>query len=313
MKNLNILFILDPVEMINIDQDTSFALALEAQKRGYNIWVSYLDQLVIDHAKPVCLTKKITFKRENPCYEWASDQERIKLDDFDYILMRKDPPFDEKFFFATHILSLCNKAIVVNRPESLRNAPEKIYALNFPQVNPPSMITSDRNEIKKFLIDSPKGIIVKPLNQCGGAGIYYLSKEDKNFNSLIELSTDNGADYIVVQHYLPEIIKGDKRVICVNGEPLGAILRVPNSDENRGNIHVGADVKRVELCERDLWLVDQVKEKLVQDGLYFVGLDIIGDYITEINVTSPTGIQEILNLGGNDIAKYFWDNITNFN
>jgi glutathione synthase len=312
MNKLDILIVMDPVETININLDTTFALALAAQERDFSVWIAYQDQLIIDHAQPVCITRQVIFKNQNPCFEWISENQRKPLDDFNTILMRKDPPFDEKFFFATHILSLCQEAKVVNRPESLRNAPEKIYGLNFPQINPPSIVTSNSVEIKSFLMDSPKGVIVKPLNQCGGAGIIYLSKQDKNFNSLIELSTKNGSEYIIVQHYLPEIVNGDKRVICVNGDPLGAILRVPDPEEHRGNIHVGAKVKRVELTKRDRWLMDQIRDKLVQDGLYFVGLDIIGDYITEINVTSPTGIQEILKLGGKDIAKYFWDNISTF-
>lgn len=303
---------MDPVETIHINQDTSFALALEAQRQNHEIWVAYVENIMLEGSTPFCKAGQIHFERANPCFKWLSPFSKIAMDSFDYVLMRKDPPFDEHFFFATHILSRCQTAKVINRPESLRNAPEKLYGLNFPQINPPSLVTSDKNEIKHFLNKSPNGVIIKPLNRSGGAGIIYLAEQDKNFNAIIELSTKEGREYIVAQHYLPEIINGDKRVICVNGEPLGAILRIPGSDEHRGNIHVGATVKYVELTKRDHWLVDQIREKLVVDGLYFVGLDIIGDFITEINVTSPTGIQEILALGGNDIARIFWDRIDTF-
>lgn len=306
---MKIAIIMDPVEKVHIDQDTTFALALEAQSRGCQIWYVSADDLMLKKSEPWCTGRAIEFRRDTPCYEWLGEEESRSLEGFDYILMRKDPPFDEKFFFATHILSLCKKAIVVNRPLSLRNAPEKIYGLNFPEINPPSIVTANAGEIKKFMHEHEGGVILKPLNRCGGAGILYLHKDDKNFNSLVEMSTQEGKEYVIVQQYLPEIKQGDKRVICVNGEPLGAILRTPGKEDHRGNIHVGGQVTFSELTKRDKWLVDQISEQLKHDGLYFVGLDIIGDYITEINVTSPTGVQEIKRLGGIDIAKTFWDNL----
>ena len=312
MRSFNIAIVMDPVDQISIDQDTTFALALEAERRGHKIWVIDMDDLMIDNAKPYAFSRQVSFKRDQPCYEWKSEKIYRMLDGFDYVLMRKDPPFDEKFFFATHILSLCLNAIVINRPASLRNAPEKLYALNFPQINPPSLITSDSGTIREFLLKSPSGIIVKPLNRCGGSGILFIDEQDKNFSSLIEMSTRDGRDYIIVQHYLPEIKEGDKRVVCVNGKPYGAIARIPGKNEHRGNIHVGASVEAYELSERDRWLLSQIEEKLVDDGLYFAGIDIIGDYITEINVTSPTGIQEIQRLAGIDIAKIFWDQLSQF-
>lgn len=300
---------MDPVDYINTEQDTTFALALEAQARGYQLWAVSVDDLMLRKSEPWCNARAVEFKRDDPCYTWKAEEESVSLESFDYVLMRKDPPFNEKFFFATHILSLCKTAVVVNRPLSLRNAPEKIYGLNFPEINPPSIVTANADEIKKFMLECPGGVILKPLNRCGGAGILYLDENDKNFNSLVEMSTLEGKEYVIVQQYLPEIKQGDKRVICVNGEPLGAILRTPGEEDHRGNIHVGAQVTYSELTERDLWLVNQISDQLKQDGLYFVGLDIIGDYITEINVTSPTGIQEIKRLGGIDIAKTFWDNL----
>jgi glutathione synthase len=303
---------MDPPEGISVDEDTTLALGLEAQARGHKLWAIDINELMIDHAEPAGRAGKFIFKRDTPCFEWLSEKKYFKLDEFDYVLMRKDPPFDEQFFFATHILSLCRKAVVVNRPSSLRNAPEKLYALNFPQIAPPTLVTSSADMIRNFMEKSPKGIIVKPLNRCGGSGILFIDEHDKNFNSLIEMSTDEGRDYIIVQQYLPEIAEGDKRVICVNGKPYGAIARIPGEGEHRGNIHVGAKVVPYELSKRDKWLLEQIEDKLKNDGLYFTGIDIIGDYITEINVTSPTGIQEILRLGGRDIAKIFWDQLDQF-
>lgn len=303
---------MDPVETINIDKDTSFAIALAAQGRDHEVWFVHIDDLIMKGVEPSCIGRQVRFVRDYPCFEWLTDRQAMMMDDFDYVLIRKDPPFDERYFFATHFLSLCKKAKVVNRPSSLRDAPEKIYSLNFPEINPPSMITSHGGEIREFMKECGGEIIIKPLNRCGGAGIIYLHEEDKNFNSIIEMSTREGEEYILAQKYLPEIKQGDKRVICVNGKAHGAILRVPGENEHRGNIHVGGSVVYSELTDRDQWLVDQVSQKLKDDGLYFVGLDIIGDYVTEINVTSPTGVQEIRELGGIDIAEIFWDEIDSF-
>ncbi|PCI30500.1 MAG: glutathione synthase [SAR324 cluster bacterium] len=312
MKSFKIAILMDPLETVHIDKDTTFALALEAQERGHEIWFVHINDLMMRDTAPCCYARKIQFKRADPCFEWLAPQEALPLDSFDYILVRKDPPFDERYFFATHFLSLCRSALVVNRPASLREAPEKIYSLNFSAVMPQTLITCHGDEIRQFMHDVGGEIIVKPLNRCGGAGVIYLHTADKNFNSLIEMSTNEGEEYIMAQRYLPEIRQGDKRVILINGKAEGAILRVPTGDEHRGNIHVGGSVIYSELTVRDQWLVDQIGPKLKEDGLYLVGLDIIGDYITEINVTSPTGIQEIKNLGGLDIAKIFWDRLPDF-
>ncbi len=312
MDNKKIALLMDPLETIDIDKDTTFALALEAQSRGYQIWYVPMNNLLMKDVTPHSFCREVKFKRSYPCFQWLGDEQLRSMEDFDTILVRKDPPFDEQYFFATHFLSLLKKAKVVNQPGSLRDAPEKIYSLNFPNVNPPTLITSKVDEIRRFMVEVGGEIIVKPLNKCGGAGIVYLHNEDKNFNSIIEMSTNEGQEYIIVQKYLPEIKKGDKRVICINGIAEGAILRVPSKEDHRGNIHVGGSVIYTELTERDQWLVSQIKDKLVEDKLYFVGLDIIGDYITEINVTSPTGIQEIRELGGRDLAKIFWDGLVDF-
>ena len=303
---------MDPLDGVDIDKDTSFALALEAQRLGHELWFVSDDALMINKRVPQCVARKILFLAESPCFKWMDESEMCCLDDFDFILLRKDPPFDEKYFFATHILSLCRSAKVVNRPASLRNAPEKLYALSFPEINPPTLISSNAEQILDFQVSVGGNIIIKPLNKCGGSGIVFLQQGDKNFNSIIELSTNEGKDYIVAQKYLPEIANGDKRVICINGKAVGAISRIPGENEHRGNIHVGGIVKATEITKRDLWLVEQVESRFREEGLFFVGLDIIGDYITEINVTSPTGVQEIKRLCGIDVAKIFFERLTEF-
>ncbi len=308
---MKILFVMDSLSRIHIDQDTSFALAIAAQNRGFDIFYSQAGDLLLRGAEPRVQAQKIRFLRKDPCFTWLANRTEAALDDFDVILMRKDPPFDEEYFLATHFLSLAKKAKVINRASALRDAPEKIYGLNFPQVCPQTLITRDAAEIRAFLLKH-KEIIIKPTNKSGGSGVLYLTPEDKNFNSLIEISTHEFSEHIIAQEYLPQIAKGDKRVILIQGEPLGCLLRTPSKGEHRGNIHVGGQVSLDPLNERETWLIQQVKDKIIADGLYFVGLDIIGDYITEINVTSPTGVQEIRQLGGLDLAIEFWDRLGSY-
>ncbi|MDH5560182.1 MAG: glutathione synthase [Deltaproteobacteria bacterium] len=307
-----IAIIMDPLEKIQVDKDTTFALALESQRRGQENWIVYLEDFLIQDAKASAYARQVEFKRASPCFKILREKTLVDLDEFDYVLMRKDPPFDEAYFFASHFLSLLKAAKVLNRQSGLREAPEKIYSLHFPQVIPPTLISSDASEIKKFMSEQGGEIILKPLNRCGGSGILYVKEGDKNFYSMVELSTKDGKEWIMAQKYLKEIKQGDKRIILVNGEAKGAITRIPSADEHRGNIHVGGIVRFSNMTARDLWLVDQIKDQLKKDGLFFVGLDVIGDWITEINVTSPTGIQEIKNLGGIDIAEIFWDEVEKF-
>jgi len=309
---MRIAILMDPLSTVNISQDTTFALAMEAQSRGDQIYYVQPETVQVRDSEVFALVCPIRFVMADPCYESLGESAFESLDGFDVVMMRKDPPFDEQYFMLTHFLSLIKKAKVINRAESLRNAPEKVYSLRFPGIYPPTLISMDPTQIKQFMADQGGEIIVKPLNRAGGAGIIYLHQEDKNFNSLIELSTRDGQEFIIAQRYLPEVRKGDKRVIIVGGEALGAIMRTPADDEHRGNIHVGGQVTLAPITDRDRWLISQISEQLIEDGLYFVGIDIIGEYITEINVTSPTGIQEIRQLGGMDIAQEFWDRLPDF-
>jgi glutathione synthase len=222
------------------------------------------------------------------------------LEDLDVILMRKDPPFDMKFFFCTHILSLVDgqKCFVMNDPKGLREANEKLYALRFPEQIPQTIVTGDMRRLKEFMAELGGEMIIKPLDGAGGSGVFYLNEQDRNTNSILEAATENGQKMIMGQRYLPEIRQGDKRIIVLNGEPLGAVLRVPLESETRGNIHVGGQCVKADLTPRDLEICAALSPLLIADGLYFVGLDVIGGFLTEVNVTSPTGIQEINALNG---------------
>jgi glutathione synthase len=214
--------------------------------------------------------------------------------------MRKDPPFDLKFFFVTHLLSLIDpkKCFVMNDPKGLREANEKLYALRFPEQIPQTLVTSDMQRLRDFMEEHGGEMIIKPLDGCGGSGVFYLNTQDRNTNAILEAATDNGRKIIMGQRYLPEIRQGDKRIIVLDGEPLGAVLRVPLETETRGNIHVGGQCVRTEVTKRDREICAALAPLLREDGLYLVGLDVIGSYLTEVNVTSPTGIQEINALNG---------------
>jgi glutathione synthase len=205
-----------------------------------------------------------------------------------------------KYFFATHLLSLIDetKCFVMNHPRGLREANEKLYALRFPEQIPQTLVTSDMQRLKEFMEELGGEMIIKPLEASGGSGVFYLNTEDRNTNSILEAATDNGRKMIMGQRYLPEIRQGDKRLIVLDGEPLGAVMRVPREDEHRGNIHVGGTVLKTDVSKRDREIVAALAPSLRADGLYFVGLDVIGDWLTEVNVTSPTGIQEINELDG---------------
>src|SRR5262249_2227614 len=219
---------------------------------------------------------------------------------FDVIFMRKDPPVDTAYLFATHVLSLVDgtSTWVVNNPQALRDANEKLYALHFSDLIPPSIVTCEISRLKASRDGLGGEMIVKPLDGCGGAGVFHVQRRDRNLNAILELSTDNGRRWIMGQQYLPEIRLGDKRLIVLDGEPIGATLRVPREDEHRGNIHVGGTCVQAPITARDRLIVATMAARLRRDGLVFVGLDIIGDYLTEVNVTSPTGVQEINALDG---------------
>jgi glutathione synthase len=297
--SLRIAFIMDPLERILVDKDTTFVFMLEAQTRGHAIFCIGLDDLFIRDARPAARCRRVEVRRAERHY--ALHEERVEpLDWFDVVFMRKDPPFDLEYYVATLALSLVDAThtFVINDPRGLRDANEKLYALNFPDVIPPTLVSRDAERLKTFLDEMGGEMIVKPLDAAGGAGVFHVHRTDRNLNALLEASTAHGRRMIMAQRYLPEARSGDKRIIVLDGEPLGATLRVPREDETRANIHVGGTCERAPLTPRDREICATLAPRLRADGLHFVGLDVIGEFVTEINVTSPTGVQEINALDG---------------
>ena len=294
MGVLKIGVVMDPIEKIDIDKDTTFVLMLEAERRKHELYHMGLGDLSIRGATPEGRYRRVNVARAAPHYRFG-ESATGPLADFDVILMRKDPPFDMNFFFATHLLSLIDerKCLVVNRPLGLREANEKLYALNFPLLIPETLVSGDMDRLRRFMDEVGGEMIVKPLDGCGGSGVFYLHRQDRNVNSLLETATANGRNPVMAQRYLPEVRQGDKRIIVLNGEPLGAVLRVPREDETRSNLHVGGKAVKAAVTARDREICAALAPDLARLGLYFVGLDVIGDYLTEVNVTSPTGVQEI--------------------
>ncbi len=291
-------FVMDPLERILPDKDTTFVFMLQSQERGHQIYFTRPDDLFVHRTVPHATVRRVEVRRPGPgdSTHFRLFEERVQpLAWFDALFMRKDPPFDMAYFFATHLLSLVDPArtFLLNDPRGLREANEKLYALNFPGVIPPSLVTRDMQRLKAFMDELGGEMIIKPLDAAGGTGVFHVRRGDRNLNALLEMATDNGQRLIMAQRYLPEVRRGDKRVIVLNGEPLGAVARVPREDEHRGNIHVGGVCRAAPLTARDQEICAVLAPRLRADGLYFVGLDIIGDWLTEVNVTSPTGVQEI--------------------
>jgi len=307
MRALKIGVVMDPIQKIDIEKDTTFVLMLEAQKRGHEVYYMEMGDLSIHGTSPVAHFRRVHVARATPHYEFGRPAFK-PLSWFNVILMRKDPPFDMEFFYATHLLSLVDqrKCLVVNDPRALREANEKLYALNFPKVIPKSLVSSNIDQLKQFM-KKEKGMIIKPLDGCGGGGVFYLHPKDRNVNALLETATNNGQKPIMAQRYLPEIRQGDKRIIVLNGKPIGAVSRIPQADENRGNIHVGGQCVKAVITPRDREICRVLSPHLKKLGLYFVGLDVIGRYLTEVNVTSPTGIQEINALDGAQLERQVID------
>jgi glutathione synthase len=294
MRKLKIGVVMDPVDKINIDKDTTFVLMLEAQQRGHEVYFMELNDLFVRGGTPEGRFRRLELVRATPHYQ-LGECSIGALEEFDSVWMRKDPPFDLKFFFVTHLLSLIDqsKCFVMNSPKGLREANEKLYALRFPEQIPQTLVTSDMARLRSFMTELGGEMIIKPLDASGGSGVFYLNEQDRNTNSILEVASDNGRRLVMAQRYLPEIRQGDKRIIVLNGEPLGAVLRVPLESETRGNIHVGGQCVKTEVTGRDKEICAALAPLLRTDGLYFVGLDVIGSFLTEVNVTSPTGIQEI--------------------
>jgi glutathione synthase len=295
MGRLRFAFIMDPIQQVSIDKDTTFAFMLEAQARGHEIHYLELQDLFVARARAMGRTRRITVRREYGNHFTFQGETVEPLGTFDAIFMRKDPPFDIPYLHATHLLDLAQAegAFIINDPAGLRAANEKLYALHFAEVIPPTLVSRSPQQLKAFLEELGGEMIIKPIDGHGGSGVFYVHRDDRNLNSLLETATRDGREAIIAQKYLPEIRQGDKRLIVLNGAPLGATLRVPRADEHRGNIHVGGSCIKTEVTARDREICRLLGPHLRHAGLYFVGLDIIGEYLTEVNVTSPTGVQEI--------------------
>src|SRR5215470_18101499 len=288
-------FLMDPLERVLVDKDTTFVFMLEAQSRGHEIYFLGLRDLYARGAKVIARAQRCEVARGNSHYKFLDDGAEYPLEAFDAVFMRKDPPADAPYLYATMLLSLADsrRTFVLNNPSGLREANEKLYALNFPSVIPPTVVTYQIARLRKFMIDQGGEMIVKPLDGHGGEGVFFVHSGDRNLGAILESVTRFETRPIMAQRYVPEVRGGDKRLIVLNGEPLGCTLRVPRADEHRGNIHVGGTCIKAEVTARDREICRALAPRLRQDGLYFVGLDIIGDYLTEVNVTSPTGVQEI--------------------
>ncbi len=305
--SLSVAIQMDPIEDVDINGDSTFVLALEAQKRGHTLFhygpsdLSFVDGKIIANARP------LKVQREHGNHHSLGDVERIDLAATDVVLMRQDPPFDMSYITATHLLERIHpQTLVVNDPVSVRNAPEKIFVTQFDGVLPPTVISSDLREIKAFR-DEYKDIIVKPLYGNGGAGVFHLKPGDENLTVVHELFTQFYREPMIVQKYLPEVRQGDKRIILVDGEPVGAINRVPPEGESRSNMHVGGQALQSKLTIREQEICEIIGPSLKEQGLILVGIDVIGDYLTEINVTSPTGLQEINRYDDVKLEVGIWD------
>jgi len=300
---------MDPIETINIDADSTFALALEAQRRGHTLHHYLPRQLTLKDGRLTARARPLELRRERGRHFTLGAPETLELAQMDVILMRQDPPFDMAYITATHLLEhVRDDVLVVNDPVSVRNAPEKLFATHFPGLMPPTLISSDHDAIMAFRREHGE-IIVKPLFGNGGAGVFRLGPADENLNALLELFTQIYREPIIVQRYLPEIRQGDKRIILVDGKPVGGVLRVPPAGEARANLHVGGKAVKTVLTAREHEICAAIGPTLKEQGLVFVGIDVIGDYLTEINVTSPTGIQEINRLDGVALETKLWDAI----
>jgi glutathione synthase len=306
---LNIAVQMDPIERINIRGDSTFALLLEAQARKHAISYYTPDRLAQSGAQVFANVRPLSVRDKEGNHFTLGEAKRVELASFDVILMRQDPPFDLAYITATHMLEQIHpKTLVVNDPASVRNAPEKVFVMKFPELMPPTLVTRDRNEIMAFRREHGD-VVMKPLYGKGGEAVFYVGAKDINFGSLYDLFATTFREQWVVQRFLPAVKEGDKRIILVDGEFAGAVNRVPAPDDLRSNMVRGGVPKATDLTAREREICKIIGPALRERGLLFVGIDVIDGYLTEINVTSPTGIRAIKNVGGPDIAAMIWDRI----
>jgi glutathione synthase len=308
-RALTVAIQMDPIEAVDIDGDSTFALALEARARGYRLHHYSPRALSLDEGQVVAQAQPLDVRRVAGDHFTLGEMAPLDLAGVDVVLMRQDPPFDMAYITATHLLEHVHpETLVVNDPGHVRNAPEKLFVTHFDGIMPPTLITADRDQALAFR-ERHEDIIVKPLYGNGGAGVFHITPGDENLNVLLELFTELYREPIVIQRYLSEVRAGDKRIILVDGEAVGAINRVPAEGEARSNMHVGGRAEKIGLTAREEEICDIIGPELKRRGLIFTGIDVIGDYLTEINVTSPTGIQEIDRFDGTNLSGLIWDAI----
>lgn len=318
-KQLKVAVQMDPIEGINIDADSTFALMLEAQARGHPLWHYEVRHMALREGVVRQGTKReerltararpVTVERRQGAHYRFGEPVLLDLGTMDVVLMRQDPPFDMAYITATHLLEHIHpRTLVVNDPAAVRNAPEKLLVTHFPDLMPPTMITWDLEAIREFRLEH-KDVVVKPLFGNGGAGVFRIKPDDENLAALLEMHFARSREPLMFQRYEPAVRLGDKRIILVDGEPMGAVNRVPAEGEARSNMHVGGRAEKSVLTGRDREICAAIGKTLRDQGLIFVGIDVIGDWLTEINVTSPTGIQEIDRFDGVNIEAAIWDRI----
>ena len=300
---------MDPIESINFKKDSTLAMMLEAQAREHQLFYMTPNSLYLNENGAYALSNTITVKNDSTGWFQFNEEKQIKLSELDVILMRQDPPFNSSFIYNTYVLESAERegVLVVNKPRSLRDCNEKVFASEFPQCCTPFLVTSEVSLLKSFIEDH-KDTVIKPLDGMGGFSIFRLRNTDPNLNVILETITDSFMTKVMIQTYIPEITDGDKRILLINGEPINAaVARIPAEGELRGNLAAGASAVARSLTEKDLWICEQVGPKLKDLGLVLVGLDIIGDYLTEINVTSPTCFREYESLCDINVASSFLD------
>lgn len=304
---LKVAFQMDEISGLHIEGDTTFAMMLEAQKRGHELFYYTPDRLSLLDGKVTATGHNVEVKDEAGDHFKLGEEKTVDLSNYDVVHLRQDPPFDMGYITTTHILEQIHpKTLVVNNPREVRNAPEKFFVLNFPELTASTLITRDEKTVESFRKEK-KDIIVKPLYGNGGAGVFRIKEDDTNLSSLMEMLKEQSPEPFIVQEYLPAVRAGDKRIILIDGEPVGAINRVPAANETRSNMHVGGRPEHIDLSERDKEICSAIGPELKKRGLIFVGIDVIGNVLTEINVTSPTGVREVLKFGGADITALLWD------
>jgi len=301
--------VMDPIGSINIKKDTTFAMLLEAQSRGWELVYMEQTDLYLDEGLAMASGRSLSVQRNVEKWFELGEQQDNPLSDLDVILMRVDPPFNMDYIYSTYLLEQAEAqgVLVVNKPQSLRDANEKLFTAWFPDCCAPTLVTSQPNRIRQFLAEHGD-VIIKPLDGMGGASIFRLKKEDHNLGVVLETMTEHGKTLAMVQRFLPEIKQGDKRILIINGKPVPyGLSRIPAKGETRGNLAAGGTGEGRELTEREYWICEQIGPTLVEKGLLFVGLDVIGDFVTEINVTSPTCVQELDNQYGLNISGLLMD------